>query len=103
MTAKHFTSDTFETDVAGSKGDVLVDFWSPTCGPCVSLAPIIDELAEDLSGKAVVGKVDVSEQRSLATRFHVMSIPTVILFKDGKESKRMVGLRPKHELAAMLE
>ncbi|MEM1486107.1 thioredoxin [Oscillospiraceae bacterium PP1C4] len=103
MSVAHFTKDTFQSGVLDSKGIVLVDFWASWCGPCKMLAPIIDELSADFSGKAVVGKVDIDEEQELAVQFGVMSIPTLVLFKDGKEVNRMVGLQSKQALAQLIE
>ena len=103
MAVLHFTGDTFQSQVLEAKGKVLVDFWAPWCGPCKMLGPIIDELEKDLSGKAVVGKVNIDDEQDLAVKYGVMSIPTVILFKDGKEVTRSVGLQSKQALAQMVE
>lgn len=74
---------------------MLVDFWASWCGPCKMLAPTVDKLAEKYDGKVIVGKVDVDEEQELARQFGVMSIPTVVLFKDGKEVQRTVGVQPQ--------
>ena len=83
-------------------GAVLVDFWAPWCGPCRMVGPIIDELAEDFAGKAKVCKVNIDENGALAAKYDVMTIPTLIVFKDGAEAERVIGVRPKDELAAMI-
>ena len=101
MAAK-LTGQNFEEQVLKSTVPVLVDFWAEWCGPCKMLGPVIEELAGELAGKAVVGKVNVDEERELAERYGVMSIPTVVLFKDGQEAARSVGLVPKQRLLAML-
>ena len=89
----HFSKEGF--DKALSEGKLMmVDFWASWCGPCKMLAPVIDDLAEKYAGKAVVGKVNVDEEQELAIRYGVMSIPTVIFFKDGKEIDRKVGVMP---------
>ncbi len=90
----------FDETIAG--GVVLVDFWATWCGPCRMIAPMIDQLADEFAGKAKVCKVDVDECASLAVRFQVASIPTLILFKDGQLVQTMVGARPKAELAGLL-
>lgn len=100
--ALKITSANFEKEVLGSELPVLVDFWATWCGPCKMLAPVLDEIAAEQEGKAVVGKIDVDEEADLAAKFGVMNIPTVILFKDGKEVSRSVGLVPKQKLLAML-
>jgi len=81
---------------------VLVDFWANWCGPCRALAPTIEELAKEYNGKALVGKLDVDENPATAERFQVFSIPTMILFKDGTETERLVGLCPKSRISDTL-
>lgn len=76
-------------------GVVVADFGAPWCGPCEMMAPIIEQVAETCKGKATILKIDIDSERALATDFMVQSIPTLILFKDGKEIKRMVGLKPR--------
>lgn len=96
------TGQNFDEQVLQSSLPVLVDFWADWCGPCKMLGPVIEELAGELAGKAVVGKVNVDEEQQLAARYGVMSIPTVVLFKNGQEAARSVGLVPKQRLLAML-
>lgn len=98
--AKVLTAENFESEVFKSEKPVLVDFWATWCGPCRRQGPIIEELAEQ--GYAV-GKVDVDEQPALAQQFQVMSIPTLLVFKGGREVKRLVGLTPKDTLVKLLE
>jgi thioredoxin 1 len=98
----HFTQGGFDQAMT-QKGVVLVDFWATWCGPCKMLAPTIEELAVEYDGRVTVGKVDVDEEMSLATRFGIMSIPTVMVFVDGVEQGKLVGVRPKAELAALLD
>ena len=93
MSLKHFTRETFEKELNGG-ALMLVDFWAEWCGPCRMLGPVIEDLADRYEGKAVVGKVNVDNEQELAIRYGVMSIPTVIFFKDGKEIDRKVGVQP---------
>ena len=98
---QHFSSESFEKAIAGDQ-PVLVDFWATWCGPCRMIAPIIDEIAEEFEGKAIVGKVNVDDEMGLAQRFHVMSIPTLIVMKGGKVVEQAVGARGKADVAAMI-
>ncbi len=93
--ALHLNLDNFEQTI--SSGKVMVDFWAPWCMPCQSLLPVIDELSSELDGTAIVAKVNVDENKSLAQRFRVMSIPTVVFFVDGVEKERLVGVYPKEK------
>lgn len=93
--AKEITVANFETEVLKSEKPILIDFWATWCGPCMRQGPVVEELAEE--GYAV-GKVDVDQNMALAQQFRVVSIPTLILFKDGTEVKRFVGLTSKDEL-----
>jgi thioredoxin 1 len=96
------TEGNFEAEVAKAGVPVLVDFWATWCGPCQMIAPTIDELATELSGKAKVGKVDVDQNPGLASQFNVQSIPTVIVFKNGKPVQTMVGAKHKRDYIAAL-
>ena len=88
---KELTQENF-TEAIKSQKPILVDFWASWCGPCRMLSPLIDSLSEEYGGQIDVGKVNVDEQGALAAQFGIVSIPTVILFKDGKETKRIVGV-----------
>ena len=95
--------DNFRQEVLKSEMPVLVDFWAAWCGPCKMVGPIVEELANDYVGKAKVCKLNVDDCGRIAQSYGVMSIPTLILFKDGQEVNRIVGFRPKAELAKLLE
>ena len=96
------SSENFQKEVLNSEQPVLVDFYADWCGPCKMLAPVFEaleeEIANELQGKVKVGKINVDENQDLAMEYNVMSIPTMIIFKQGKEEKRLVGLRSKSEL-----
>lgn len=96
------TERSFDVEVLHSELPVLLDFWATWCGPCRMLAPVIEEIAEEYNGKVKVGKVNVDEEPRLANSFGIESIPTVLLFKNGKVEKMSVGYRPKAELEVML-
>lgn len=98
--AKHLTKDNFDKTLETSL-PVLVDFWAPWCGPCKMLSPIIEEASTKLEGKVVVGKVCVDDERELAQRFSVMSIPTIVILKNGKEVDRSVGYIDLDEVLAL--
>ena len=97
------TEENFAAEVLQSEQPVLVDFWAAWCGPCKMIAPLIDELANDYAGKAKVCKLNVDDSGRIAQMYGVMSIPTLIVFKGGKETNRIVGFRPKSEIARLLE
>ena len=99
---EHSNQSSFEAAVAGDK-PVLVDFWATWCGPCRMIAPVIEQIGADYEGRAVVGKVDVDEEPGLATKFGVMSIPTLIVMKGGKVVETAVGARGRDAVAAMIE
>lgn len=103
MTVLTVTADDFKSTVIEADKPVLVDFWAEWCGPCKKLSPVIDELAEEMGDKAVFAKVNVDEQRELAMMFQIMSIPTVLFFKDGQKVEEMVGVQPKASLQRKLE
>ena len=96
------TSDTFQTTVLESDQPFLVDFWADWCGPCRMVAPIVEEIANEQAGKLRVGKLNVDEQQEIAYAYRVMSIPTLLLFKDGQVIASIVGAMPKAELMRRL-
>ena len=103
MAELKITIENFEDEVMKSNIPVLIDFWAPWCGPCRMMGPVIEQLADEYEGKAKVGKVNVDEEGELSQAFGVMSIPTIVLIKDGKVVKQAVGARPKAEVEAMLQ
>jgi len=96
------TDANFESEVVKSTKPVLVDFWAVWCGPCQMQGPIVEEIAKDFDGKAVVGKMNVDENPSVPQQFGIMSIPTLMIFKDGKVAKQFVGVQTKATLTAEL-
>ena len=103
MAELNFTNSNFKEEVLQSKEPVLVDFWATWCGPCRMMGPVVEELANDYAGKVKVGKVNVDEQPELAQEYGIMSIPTIIIFKEGKIVNQLVGARAKSELENVLD
>ena len=97
------TKDNFKEMALEADRPVLVDFWAEWCGPCRMVGPIVDELAEDYEDKVVVAKLNVDDESELAIEYKVMSIPTLILFKDGEVAEKIVGARPKEDLEELLD
>ena len=98
---KTLTDATFEGEIAS--GSVIVDFWAPWCGPCRMVGPVIDEIAQEHGDKVTVGKVNVDENPAIAQKFGIMSIPTIILFKDGEPAKKVIGARSKADFLKEFE
>lgn len=102
MAVINITLENFEAEVIKSEKTVLVDFWAPWCGPCRMLSPVVDEIGEERTD-IKVGKVNVDEQEELAMRFGIMSIPTLIVFKNGEAVKKTLGVQPKATILEMVE
>jgi len=97
------TDSTFDEIVLKSTSPVLVDFWATWCKPCLMVAPILEELTQEYSGKLTITKLDVDENQQTAQKYHVMSIPTMIVFKNGKPVTNIVGFKPKEQLKKELD
>ncbi len=101
MSVLNITNSNFQEEVLHSDKPVLLDFWAPWCGPCRMVGPVVEEIAQERSD-IKVGKVNVDEQPQLAAQFQIMSIPTLLVFRDGKLVNQMVGARPKAQILSML-
>ncbi len=102
-TVQEFTADNFDHEVIQSQTPALVDMWAAWCGPCRMVAPIVEELAGTYQGKVKIGKLNVDDHPQVAAQYRIMNIPTLLLFKGGKEVDRIVGVQPKEELARRIE
>lgn len=102
MAAIRITEQNFDKEVLNSKEPVLLDFWAPWCAPCRMVAPTIEEIAKEVDGTAKVGKVNIDEEGALALRFRIMSIPTLMVIKDGQIVAKKVGVRPRNDILKML-
>jgi len=100
---KTLTDANFDGELADAALPMIVDFWAPWCGPCRMVGPVVEEIAGDHADKVIVGKVNVDENPATATKFGIMSIPTIILFKDGQAAKKIIGARPKADLEREFE
>lgn len=103
MSVVHLNDTNFNSEVVDSKETVLVDFWAEWCGPCKRIAPVVEEVAQEYKGKIKVAKVNVDEGRSTASNFGIMSIPTLMLFKNGTIVNQVVGVVSKSEIVSMIE
>lgn len=99
---KIFTAENFESEVLNTDKPVLVDFYADWCGPCKMMAPVVEQLAEELDGIVAVGKMNVDDNYEIAARYKVMSIPTLILFKNGQVADKRIGLQSKAEIEQMI-
>jgi thioredoxin 1 len=98
-----FTDQNFQNEVLGASEPVLVDFWATWCGPCRAVAPVVEELARQYKGKVKVGKVDIDANQDVAQKYGIMSIPTIMLFKNGQKAGQIVGAVPKAKLEALIK
>ena len=101
--ALNVTTENFESEVLQSEVPVLVDLWATWCAPCRQIAPMIEELAGEYAGRAKVVKVDMDQNRELAMQFQIQAVPTLLFFKGGENVDRIIGVKPKSELAAKLD
>jgi thioredoxin 1 len=103
MATKTVTDATFEAEVLNASEPVLVDFWAEWCAPCKMIAPALEAISEELAGRVTIAKLDIDENQAIAGKYGVMSIPTMILFKNGERAATKIGAEPKSRLQAWLE
>lgn len=100
---KTLTDATFDAEISDAKTPLIVDFWAPWCGPCRMVGPVIEEIAQEHGDKVAIGKMNVDENPATAKKFGIMSIPTIILFKDGEPAKKVIGARSKADFEREFE
>ena len=103
MSSLTITTDNFESEVLKSQVPVLLDFWAPWCGPCKMIGPIIDQIAAEYSGRVKVGKINVDENGDIAQQHGIVSIPTLVVYKDAAIAAQKNGAAPKHDIEAMFK
>ena len=103
MSVIHLTDNEFEQEVLQSGNPVLVDFWAPWCGPCQALGPILDELSKEYDDKVKICKINIDENQSIASKYQVLSIPTLLFFKDGEVVNQLAGARPAADIKKVID
>ena len=103
MSSIEITSDNFESEVLQSSVPVLIDFWAPWCGPCKMIGPVLDQIADEYSGQLKVGKINIDESGALAEQHGIVSIPTLIVYKNGEMAAQKTGAAPKHDIETLFK